>query len=90
MLPARAAVRSHALPLPAPYKTTDNLDHGVLAVGYGTWTDDTTKYWKVKNSWGADWGMDGYILIEKGSSIDQCGILDAASYPNITKTLGPH
>eukprot|EP01006_Ploeotia_vitrea_P031478 TRINITY_DN63808_c0_g1_i1.p1 TRINITY_DN63808_c0_g1~~TRINITY_DN63808_c0_g1_i1.p1 ORF type:complete len:332 (+),score=22.89 TRINITY_DN63808_c0_g1_i1:39-1034(+) len=57
------------------------LDHGVLAVGYGTWTDGTP-YWKVKNSWGTSWGMDGYILIER-SSDDLCGILDAASYPTI-------
>lgn len=57
------------------------LDHGVLAVGYGTWTDGTP-YWKVKNSWGPDWGMDGYILIERSSS-DLCGILDAASYPTL-------
>jgi len=57
------------------------LDHGVLAVGYGTWTDGTA-YWKVKNSWGADWGMDGYILIER-SDADLCGVLDAASYPNL-------
>jgi C1A family cysteine protease len=56
------------------------LDHGVLNVGYGTWTDGTD-YWKVKNSWGPNWGMDGYILIEK-SDADKCGVLDAASYPN--------
>jgi KDEL-tailed cysteine endopeptidase len=57
------------------------LDHGVLAVGYGTYTDGTD-YWKVKNSWGSDWGMDGYILIER-SSADLCGVLDAASYPTL-------
>jgi cathepsin L len=55
------------------------LDHGVLAVGYGTL--DGTDYWKVKNSWGGDWGLNGFVLIERGS--DECGIHDAASFPTI-------
>merc|ERR1712194_40338 len=60
-----------------------NLDHGVLAVGYGT--DNGLKYWKVKNSWGTTFGEDGYIRIEKGDASPggECVIRKMASFPTL-------
>jgi cathepsin L len=61
-----------------------NLDHGVLAVGYGT--DGGNDYWKVKNSWGTTWGDAGYVLLLRGKGgAGECGLLSGPpSYPVVS------
>jgi C1A family cysteine protease len=56
------------------------LDHGVLIVGYGE--EDGIKYWLVKNSWGASWGDDGYIKIERSELVNDAGICGIAMQPS--------
>jgi len=60
-----------------------NLDHGVLLVGYGT--TGGLDYYKVKNSWGQNWGLNGYVLLGRGPTYNgaqgQCGVQMDPSYP---------
>jgi C1A family cysteine protease len=60
----------------------DQHNHATNVVGYGT--VGTTNYWLMRNSWGTDWGEQGYMRLqvyESGNGI--CGIQMWPSYPNL-------
>ena len=54
------------------------LDHAVTAVGYGV-TSHGKKYYIIKNSWGTEWGMDGYVYFSADIP-NMCGIAHDACY----------
>ncbi|XP_051001811.1 cathepsin F [Acomys russatus] len=51
------------------------IDHAVLLVGYGNRSN--IPYWAIKNSWGTDWGEEGYYYLHRGSGA--CGVNTMAS-----------
>ncbi|XP_037532056.1 cathepsin S, ortholog2, tandem duplicate 1 [Nematolebias whitei] len=57
---------------------TQNVNHAVLTVGYGTLNNQD--YWLVKNSWGTTFGDEGYIRMARNQK-NQCGIALYGCYP---------
>ena len=62
-------------------KTTKDVNHAVLATGYGA--ENGAKFWNVKNSWGPAWGASGYFKIAREANM--CAIGQCNSYPLIDK-----
>ncbi|KAF0685480.1 hypothetical protein As57867_022568, partial [Aphanomyces stellatus] len=57
-------------------------DHAVIAVGFGS---STGQYFKIKNSWGAQWGENGYIYLQRGvGGKGMCNVAEGVSYPQLS------
>ena len=51
-------------------------NHAVTLVGYGV--SNGVPYWKIKNSWGSNWGENGYFKLERNANT--CNIIYYAIY----------
>jgi len=48
----------------------EQVDHAVLLIGYGK--EKNAPYWTMQNSWGDDWGENGYFRMARGSDESGC------------------
>ncbi|PHT30400.1 hypothetical protein CQW23_29994 [Capsicum baccatum] len=62
----------------------DRINHAVTVIGYGT-DEQGQKYWLLKNSWGTNWGENGFMKIirDTGNPGGHCDITKLSSYPII-------
>ena len=54
------------------------IDHTVVVVGYGS--DEEGDYWIIRNQYGTQWGMNGYMKMQRGTRSPQ-GVCGMAMYP---------
>lgn len=66
-LPSRHTAREHL----EAARRWEYTNHAVLLVGWGQ-SQEGEQFWVIKNSWGTEWGEDGYFRIARG--VDECHI----------------
>jgi cathepsin C len=59
----------------------ERVDHAVLLVGWGE--ENGQQYWKLQNSWGPDWGEDGFFRIALGEN--EAGIESIAEAADVVE-----
>jgi len=60
----------------------NDLDHCVLITGFDVRENvfyENVQIWNIRNSWGADWGENGYVWVQR--DYDLCGVADEVTLP---------
>lgn len=55
-----------------PKPEWEKVDHSVLLVGWGEEEKTGEKFWIIQNTWGPQWGEDGFFRMRRG--VDDFGI----------------
>ena len=63
---------------------SSRINHAVVIVGFGRNKRDGQKFWKIRNSWGNQWGESGYFRLARhdfDGVEESCGITQYAVSP---------
>jgi len=61
----------------------EKVDHSVVLVGFGI--ENGVEYWVICNSWGEQWGMNGYMKLKKGKNLMNLESLGQVAIVSVTE-----
>jgi hypothetical protein len=61
-----------------PFNSTN---HEIQIIG------STDRYWKLKNTYGNNWGVNGYLFLDKSQGLNCLNVCMEFSYPTGLPTL---
>jgi cathepsin C len=59
------------------------VDHSVLLVGWGVEEKTNHKFWLIQNSWGSDWGENGFVRLRRG--VDELNVESMAEVATVIR-----